>query len=143
MSDAHDHPGEATMNEGRRRDDALIEVIASRLDVMHKDMGEMKSGMTRLADAISKLAVVEERQSNDRQAIERAFKSIERLDARIDGFNTANMESCRAMESRIDKLEIAAPEAKRTTDWVMTAVWGALGLLGMFLGPRILERVFQ
>lgn len=129
--------------ENRRKDDALIEVIAARLDVMHKDMGEMKSGMMRLADAITKLAVVEERQTQDRQALERAFKAIERQDTRLDGFNTANMEACRAMESRIDKLEAAAPETKRATDWVMTAVWGALGLLGVFIGPRILEKLFQ
>lgn len=131
------------MDQNRRKDDQLIEVIAARLDVMHKDMGEMKTGMMRLADAITKLAVVEERQAQDRQALERAFKAIERQDARLDGFNAANMEACRAMESRIDKLEAAAPEIKRTTDWVTATVWGTLGLLGMFLGPRILEKLFQ
>lgn len=81
-------------------------VVAALLktEAMAADMAEMRADMRRMAEAVTKLAVVEERQSRDRADIARAF-------GLIDGH-----------ETRIGTLESAQPLVKRTTKLVDSVV---------------------
>jgi chromosome segregation ATPase len=105
----------------RRRTDPLIEMIAHKVDNMEKSMD-------KLTEAITKLAVIEEKQSADRAALERAFMAIQKTDERC----TASFEKCvdklEKIEGRVDTLEHAAPSLAKTGQWVENAVWAAAGL---------------
>ena len=97
----------------RRGTDPMIEVL------VHK-VTKMEASLDKLADAIAKLAVIEERQTSDRQAIERAFGSIARVGERLD-------KIC----DRLDDLERAAPMTAKTNQWVFEAVkWCAVVVAG-------------
>lgn len=93
----------AGQEQNRRAEDV-------RFEAMQRAMERMETHMMRLADAVSKLAVIEERQSADRAAISKIADSIEKIDGRLDA------------------LEKAAPESARVTTWVTSAVWAAAGL---------------
>lgn len=95
----------------RRRTDPLIEMIA------HK-VGRMEESMDKLTDAITKLAVVEERQASDRQALERVSNSIAKAEEKLSG-------AIIKLDERLDKLEAAAPETSKTNARVESAVWAA------------------
>lgn len=95
----------------RRRTDPLIEMIA------HK-VGRMEESMDKLTDAITKLAVVEERQAADRQALERVSNSIAKAEEKLSG-------AIIKLDERLDKLEAAAPETSKTNARVESAVWAA------------------
>ncbi|HOW46155.1 MAG TPA: hypothetical protein P5305_04055 [Rubrivivax sp.] len=68
------------------------------------DMAEVKSSMTRLADAVTRLAVMEERQITDRATLGRAFSDLEKLEARVKA------------------LEQAHPLQKQSSEWVIKGV---------------------
>ena len=112
--------------EDRRKGDPALNLIAARLETLHKDVGDMKSGLKDLAIAITRLAVVEERLSTGVQAQERAFKEIGRVN-----------DDVKAVASRVAVLETAAPLQKKTSDWMLSAVWAAAGAAVSFLAVKV------
>ena len=138
----------------RRTSDGAVNVLAERIDGLCVDMNEMKHGIAKMADALTKLAIVEERQTQTILAQERAFKALERVEERL----RLHEQQCRdqdkevrqliadsneRLSARIGELEKAEPLQAQTSKWVTAGVWGALALLASFIVPRVLERVFQ
>ena len=138
----------------RRAEDKNVQVLATKIEGLAQDMGEMKQGIAKMADALTKLAIVEERQTQTILAQERAFKALERVEER----QRLHEQQCRdqdkevrqliadsneRLSARVSELEKAEPMQAQTSKWVTAGVWGALALLASFIVPRILERVFQ
>ena len=96
----------------------LIEVIAVRLDNLHADVSGMRDVLRELATAVTKLAVIEERQQQATQALERAFKVLEKV------------------EGRLDSIEKSQPMQQQTTDWVKAGVWAAACLVAAFIAKK-------
>ena len=137
-----------------RKDDGVIDVLAERVEGLCSDMGEMKIGISKMADALTKLAIVEERQTQTILAQERAFKALERVEERQrqhelqcrdqdKEVRQLIADSNERLSIRVAELEKAEPMQAQTSKWVTAGVWGALALLASFIVPRILERVFQ
>jgi CHAD domain-containing protein len=82
-----------------------------KLEQLHTDVGEIKSALGKLSDAIIKLALIEERQTMANVALERAFKALERVEARISVLEHNNINN------------------KRTSNWVDKVVTAAVGII--------------
>ena len=141
-------------NPNRRASDGAVNVLAERIDGLCVDMNEMKHGIAKMADALTKLAIVEERQTQTILAQERAFKALERVEERQRTHELVCKDqdkevrqliadSNERLAARVGELEKAEPMQAQTSKWVTAGVWGALALLASFIVPRILERVFQ
>ena len=94
-------------------------VLTVKIDMLHSDVVDMKRAVNELSKAITKLALVEERQSQSHATQKRM---LEKLDA---------------MEMRIDALEKADVKQGQAATWVMNAVWGAAGLLCMYIAKML------
>lgn len=138
----------------RRAGDGAVNVLAERIDGLCDDMNEMKHGIAKMADALTKLAIVEERQTQTILAQERAFKALERVEERQRQHELVCRDqdkevrqliadSNERLSIRVSELEKAEPMQAQTSKWVTAGVWGALALLASFIVPRVLERVFQ
>jgi hypothetical protein len=90
----------------------------TRLDVLHEDVTEIKSNLSKLTDAIVKLALIEERQAQSAQAMERAFKTIEKIDLRLT------------------ELEKNAPEAARVARWFDRSVGATVAVIFAFVAKQ-------
>lgn len=98
------------------------EVLSVRLDLLHEDVGEIKTALGKLSDAITKLALVEQSQLQTTAALERAFNAIERV------------------EMRLEKLEESSVKNSESSKWVDRAagavitalVAAALKAIGVF-----------
>ena len=138
----------------RRAEDKNVQVLATKIEGLAQDMSEMKHGITKMADALTKLAVVEERQTQTILAQERSFKALERVEERQHTHELVCKDqdkevrqliadSNERLSTRVAELEKAEPMQAQTSKWVTAGVWGALALLASFMAQRILERVFQ
>ena len=103
-------------------DPSQLALALERLRAVSSDVAEMKSSMVQMAGAVTRLAVMEERLGSSREAQERAFGEIAKL------------------ERRLKEVEDAQPA--QTTKWVnqaiglvVAAVVGA-GITGMLSVPR-------
>ena len=138
----------------RRAEDKNVQVLATKIEGLAQDMNEMKHGIAKMADALTKLAIVEERQTQTILAQERAFKALERVEERQrthelqcrdqdKEVRQLIADSNERLAARVGELEKAEPMQAQTSKWVTAGVWGALALLASFIVPRVLERVFQ
>ena len=94
---------------------AESDVLSHKLETLHSDVRKIESVLQDLTAAITRLAIVEERQSTTAAALERAFKALEKV------------------EDRITSLELQVPANRKLSVWVDRVTWAALGLLGMYV----------
>jgi transcription initiation factor IIF auxiliary subunit len=124
------------------KDDGVIDVLAERVEGLCVDMSEMKHGIAKMADALTKLAIVEERQMQTILAQERAFKALERVEER----QRQHELQCRDQEKdvrqliadsnerlsiRVAELEKAEPMQAQTSKWVTGWRVGRTGPAGI------------
>lgn len=101
-------------NHDRRAVDPILAAWNERMSVLHADIAEMKGAIKEVASALTKLALVEERQTHQSAALERAFKAVEVLADKMEKF-----------DGRLVNLEKSEPAQTRTAEWVDRAVWAA------------------
>ena len=116
----------------------LVHLLVARLESFSKDLQEVKSSNKDMANAFSKLLLIEERQANSFAAQERLLKSQEKLDAKLEAYTAANREVTQTIERRVDSLEASAPLLKQVSTWVIAGVTGFIA----FVAPKLMERLF-
>jgi len=132
----------------RRAEDKNVQVLATKIEGLAQDMNEMKHGIVKMADALTKLAIVEERQTQTILAQERAFKALERVEERQrthellcrdqdKEVRQLIADSNERLSTRVAELEKSEPMQEQTSTWVKTAVWGAAGLLALFVAKQL------
>jgi hypothetical protein len=94
-------------------------VLTVKIDMLHSDVVDMKAAVNELSKAITKLALVEERQAQTADAMERAFKAIGKI------------------EDRLSALELAAPKTKETNAWVDRFILALVMALAGFVGTKL------
>jgi len=97
---------------------AEADVLGVRLDALHSDMSEMKTTLNKLSDAITKLALIEQTQSQTAEALERAFKTIEKI------------------ETRVAALELAQPKNDFASTWVDRILTGIVGFAAAVIAAK-------
>ena len=102
-----------------------INVVITRLGLLSEDVGELKETLRQIASAVTRLALVEERQMQTNEALSRAFKQIDKVDLKLTG-----------IEQRLGTLERMQPLQQQTNGWVMTSVWIAAGAAVMFVAKK-------
>lgn len=85
-------------------DQVDVAVALAKVETIGEDLQEIKQSMKELASAVSKLAVVEERQANLIDMVNRIGKEVKKL------------------EERVQTIEIAQPIQKQSSDYVQSAV---------------------
>lgn len=86
-------------------------VQSAKLDALAADLGEVRKSLDKLADAYARLAVIEERQSASREAVDRAFRQLDAMEARIKSLGDG-------LDTRLKTLETSAPTNKQAAVWV-------------------------
>lgn len=94
-------------------------VLTVKIDMLHSDVVDMKLAVNELSKAITKLALVEERQAQTADAMERAFKAIGKI------------------EDRLSALELAAPKTKETNAWVDRFILALVMTVAGFIGTKL------
>ena len=103
----------------------LLTMMATKMDVFHQDLIDMRATQEKMADAIGKLAVIEERQSTTIDAVNRSFKAIERLE-----------DEKKELELRVRTLEKETITNTKTSKWIESAVIGTVVLVALFVAKK-------
>ena len=105
--------------------DSDINVVITRLGLLSEDVGELKETLRQIASAVTRLALVEERQMQTNEALSRAFKALDKLDIKLV-----------SVEQRLGALERLQPQQQQTSAWVTTMLWAAAGAAVMFVAKK-------
>ncbi len=95
-----------------------VERITHHIQRIREDQRAMRAAIERMSEAVTRLALVEERQAAASTAIERFVQSLERLD------------------ERLRRLEVAEPMQSKAVEWVQSAVWAAAAAAVMFVAGK-------
>ena len=99
----------------RRREAKELSELANKLLSLHEDVSEIKGALRDLTSAITKLALIEERQTVTNASLERAFTAITRV------------------EDRLSELERLAPMNNQSRIWVERFTIALAGAALMFV----------
>lgn len=154
-----------TEQHDRREDDKNMQVLANRIGNLSDTIGELKHGVNKINEAISKLALIEDRQSQMFLAFDRSAALTDRwmqrqeahekacavqdkelraliADTATDAADRAAKGST-ATDKRLDALEESAALQKVLSGWMIAGVGTALGAAVMYFVPFILGRALQ
>ena len=102
-----------------RNEAARIERLTHHMLSIRESVDEMKGAMKEMASAITRLALVEERQAAASGAIDRLAQTLKKID------------------KRLRKLEASEPLQAKTSEWVQSALWAAAAAALMFIADRV------
>jgi len=107
-----------------RRNSGELTVLSAKLQSLHDDVSEMRSALRDLANAITKLAIIEERQTNTQMAQDRAFTAISNVERRL-----AEIERLLPADlgERLAALERKSPITDLSNKWVFGAITAIAG----------------
>ena len=95
-----------------------FERLTHHIQLIREDQHAMRAAIERMSEAVTRLALVEERQAAASNAIERLVQSLEKLD------------------ERLRRLEVAEPMQAKSAEWVQSAVWAAAAAAVMFMAGK-------
>ena len=99
----------------RKHTDVSMQLVIDRLSLLHEDVGELrddtKASMKEMANAVTKLVLIEERQTQMNESYRSFTNQLEKSEIRTN-----------TLESRIDVLEKEQPMTKQVVNWVVYAV---------------------
>lgn len=95
-----------------------IDRITHHIQRIREDQHAMRAAIERMSEAVTRLALVEERQAVASTAIERIVQSLEKLD------------------ERLRRLEVVDPMQTKAAEWVQSAVWAAAAAAVMFIAGK-------
>ncbi|NBR26577.1 MAG: hypothetical protein EBU08_22935, partial [Micrococcales bacterium] len=90
-----------------------IALLTNKVESLHEDMSEMKVVMRDIANALTKLAIIDERQEKMSETQGRIFKLLDNHG------------------ERINELEKDDRRQSLAVNWVFGATWAAAGAFGM------------
>lgn len=112
-------------------------IVNSReFSALKQDITDMKSLMSRMVEAMSRITVIEERQHTMAQSTSKAIERMETITERQHAYELANAESASTV-GRVSRLELAFQELNvenernkarfHTVVWTVRALWAAIG----------------
>jgi len=125
-----------------------MQVLATKIEGLAQDITEMRASVVKMTDALVKFAVIEERQTQTILAQDRITMTIDRVSLRLDNHEKSCQlqekelraliaDTAKDLNQRISVLEKSEPMQEQTSTWVKTAVWGAAGLLALFVAKQL------
>lgn len=110
----------------RRAPDSSVAIVITKVESIESSVSEMRGNIQSIAEAITKLAIVEERQSVASQEIGRAFSSIKEL-----------KDDHKATSARVTALEVSAPANKKVEGWVDRLFVGAVTVIVLIICKKV------
>lgn len=117
---------------------AKIDSLHTKVDGLVDIQKRQDTTLEKLTDAVSRLAIIEDRQNSDRGALERAFGAIKEVAETQEKTAEKVVMLIESVENRVDQLETAETHNTRVRNTLYAAVGivllGVLYKLLAFLG---------
>lgn len=104
-----------------KNQEASIALVAERISNLHTDLTDLKQSleksMDKVTEAVTKLVLVEERQSVMNNNYDRVVQQLEKSELKYS-----------KLEERVDAIEKEQPMQKQISKWVIAAVTAIVGM---------------
>ena len=116
--------------ENTNMDDTTVKIVADRLQSLHQDVNELKDSMREsmkeMSSAVTKLVLLEERNTQTVRLIERAMKELD--DQKVEHNKLAD---------KVNSLAEQAPLNRQTNRMLDALIYAVVGGVLMFIGKKL------
>lgn len=116
--------------ENTNMDDTTVKIVADRLQSLHQDVNELKDSMREsmkeMSSAVTKLVLLEERNTETVRLIERAMKEL-------DDQKTEHNK----LVDKVNNLAEQAPLNRQTNRMIDALIYAVVGGVLMFIGKQV------
>ena len=116
--------------ENTNMDDTTVKIVADRLQSLHQDVNELKDSMREsmkdMSSAVTKLVLLEERNTQTVRLIERAMKELD------DQKSEHNK-----LVDKVNNLAEQAPLNRQTNRMIDALIYAVVGGVLMFIGKQV------
>ena len=116
--------------ENTTMDDTTVKIVADRLQSLHQDVNELKDSMREsmkeMSSAVTKLVLLEERNTQTVRLIERAMKELD------DQKSEHNK-----LVDKVNNLAEQAPLNRQTNRMLDALIYAVVGGVLMFIGKQV------
>ena len=111
-------------------DDTTVKIVVDRLQSLHQDVNELKDSMREsmkeISSAVTKLVLLEERNTETVRLIERAMKELD--DQKVEHNKLAD---------KVNSLAEQAPLNRQTSRMLDALIYAVVGGVLMFIGKKL------
>jgi len=111
-------------------DDTTVKIVVDRLQSLHQDVNELKDSMREsmkeISSAVTKLVLLEERNTETVRLIERAMKELD--DQKVEHNKLAD---------KVNSLAEQAPLNRQTNRMLDALIYAVVGGVLMFIGKKL------
>lgn len=116
--------------ENTNMDDTTVKIVADRLQSLHQDVNELKDSMREsmkeMSSAVTKLVLLEERNTQTVRLIERAMKELDDQKAEHN-----------KLVDKVNNLAEQAPLNRQTNRMIDALIYAVVGGVLMFIGKQV------
>jgi len=116
--------------ENTNMDDTTVKIVADRLQSLHQDVNELKDSMREsmkeMSSAVTKLVLLEERNTQTVRLIERAMKELD--DQKVEH---------NKLVDKVNNLAEQAPLNRQTNRMIDALIYAVVGGVLMFIGKQV------
>lgn len=116
--------------ENTTMDDTTVKIVADRLQSLHQDVNELKDSMREsmkeMSSAVTKLVLLEERNTQTVRLIERAMKELD--DQKVEH---------NKLVDKVNNLAEQAPLNRQTNRMLDALIYAVVGGVLMFIGKQV------
>ena len=116
--------------ENTNMDDTIVKIVADRLQSLHQDVNELKDSMREsmkeMSSAVTKLVLLEERNTQTVRLIERAMKELD--DQKVEH---------NKLVDKVNNLAEQAPLNRQTNRMIDALIYAVVGGVLMFIGKKL------
>ena len=116
--------------ENTNMDDTIVKIVADRLQSLHQDVNELKDSMREsmkeMSSAVTKLVLLEERNTQTVRLIERAMKELD--DQKVEH---------NKLVDKVNNLAEQAPLNRQTNRMIDALIYAVVGGVLMFIGKQV------
>lgn len=116
--------------ENTNMDDTTVKIVADRLQSLHQDVNELKDSMREsmkeMSSAVTKLVLLEERNTQTVRLIERAMKELD--DQKVEH---------NKLVDKVNNLAEQAPLNRQTNRMIDALIYAVVGGVLMFIGRQV------
>lgn len=116
--------------ENTTMDDTTVKIVADRLQSLHQDVNELKDSMREsmkeMSSAVTKLVLLEERNTQTVRLIERAMKELD--DQKVEH---------NKLVDKVNNLAEQAPLNRQTNRMIDALIYAVVGGVLMFIGKKL------
>lgn len=124
-------------HEGKVTAEPTLVSLSMQIGILQSEMTGVRESLKQMTEAITKLAVIEERMVSTAVQQDRILGILRDNRTELLGVTRDLSERIKDIEGRVDNLEKSMPMKELIQNWVLSGAWVVIGVVALFIAKKV------